>query len=956
MNHTKRPNTAITLPIDEGFDRQNLRLIRKRFESINLARLKRMRDALAERHQHFLDVLPILFHCNHPLLPGFVNRKTPSKITQYKPSLKEVDAAKIFGRSFALNYEPNIPESITSIFVMGSVGTVAQSERSDLDIWLCFSDELSKEELILLKQKSDRITQWTDKQNLEVHFFLMNESAFKNGKLSPLDKESSGSAQRQLLLDEFYRSSIFIAGRIPLWWSVPVKEEPNYKAHTHTLLERRFIYPHQVIDFGGIANIPGGEFVGAGIWQLYKSIESPYKSVLKLLLLEAYVASYPHITPLALEYKQLVFDGETDIDKLDSYLMIYRRIERYLTENDQVQRLALAQRCFYIKINRALSRSSPRAKRPWQRNILLELTREWGWDQATLSKLDTRKNWKIQDVAFERTALVTELNHSYKFLRNFAQEQQLSRAISTEELTILGRKLQAAFERRPGKIDWINPNISSNLAEEHLYIIQSPANQKLQQTWHAFTKRKPNLAQDKPIRSTSSFVELLIWCIYNGILDTHSHLDLSHAPDISLAESKKIIGAIQQHVPQANAKISDTVFNRPARPVSIVLLLNIGRADSILSPPSPTQPSKRLSDALLKNTRAEVQVYTIDIVTINSWHEIQTRRLEGRKVLIDVLKELLQQRLPNSNQGETELNIHCIGGQYAKNIEIKTKQWLSEILDAVYRPNKAPKRYIFELMQDVHYLEFQGPRPIIHSFSDEQSLLLTLGSAQKSFRAIGIDSLSLKDSILPIITQKMRRNTVSIFYRRFDIGMEIYLADERGTILRFSVADSKHSMPLIHLHHFLRAVIQRLAQSQPELLSDFGVCPVYFYEVQKTPQQSVSITQTPISQNLQQNALFEVSAKAYCDDEQHVYFNFYCGDEEFSFAQLQDELYKHVAHSIFSKRKSREPYRAYLSDLDLSACAHQIDANHTLQISHFLRVKIRLEEKLNLALIALRNH
>ena len=176
---------------------------------------------------------------------------------------------------------PRYRKKSTVSIIWGVSGTIAQSDRSDLDIWLCHKPGLTREQLGLLQDKCEGISDWAEQQRLEVHIFLMDFEAFKRGRLSSLDKESSGSAQHLLLLDEFYRSAIFIAGRAPLWWYVPEKDETNYRAHAGELIDKRFITPHHVLDFGGVANIPEGEFVGAGIWQLYKAIESPYKSVSK---------------------------------------------------------------------------------------------------------------------------------------------------------------------------------------------------------------------------------------------------------------------------------------------------------------------------------------------------------------------------------------------------------------------------------------------------------------------------------------------------------------------------------------------------------------------------------------------------------------------------------------------------------------------------------------------------
>lgn len=56
----------------------------------------------------------------------------------------------------------------------------------------------------------------------------------------------------------------------------------------------------------------------------------------------------------------------------------------------------------------------------------------------------------------ERRALVNELNYSYRFQTRFARTQSNADALDARDLTILGRRLYAAFERKAGKIEFIN--------------------------------------------------------------------------------------------------------------------------------------------------------------------------------------------------------------------------------------------------------------------------------------------------------------------------------------------------------------------------------------------------------------------------------------------------------------------------------------------------------------------
>src|SRR5690606_28456625 len=116
-----------------------------------------------------------------------------------------------------------------------------------------------------------------------------------------------GTTQHYLLLDEFYRTAICLGGRTRMRRMVPAFEEARYESYAQTLLEKRFVRSEDVLDLGSLAHIPPGEFIGAGMWQLYKGIKSPYKSVLKLLLTEIYASEHPKVECLSLRFKHSVF-------------------------------------------------------------------------------------------------------------------------------------------------------------------------------------------------------------------------------------------------------------------------------------------------------------------------------------------------------------------------------------------------------------------------------------------------------------------------------------------------------------------------------------------------------------------------------------------------------------------------------------------------------------------------
>lgn len=74
---------------------------------------------------------------------------------------------------------------------------------------------------------------------------------------------------------------------------VPCDEEEHYDDYVMSLYAQGVLTPNEWLDLGGLSSLSAEEYFGASLWQLYKSIDSPYKAVLKTLLLEAYSGSIP---------------------------------------------------------------------------------------------------------------------------------------------------------------------------------------------------------------------------------------------------------------------------------------------------------------------------------------------------------------------------------------------------------------------------------------------------------------------------------------------------------------------------------------------------------------------------------------------------------------------------------------------------------------------------------------
>ncbi|WP_339501841.1 class I adenylate cyclase [Pseudomonas silesiensis] len=935
--------------LEEGIDRKVLSQLRARFLKLNEGRMARAIGGLSTRQQSVLTLLPLFFHVNHPLLPGYVSGNTPAGLSNYEPDADVLAEAQRLTRSFS--YKPrhgsNPPRPIHGLFLMGSLGTLAQADQSDMDVWVCHAPDLSEGELTELRKKCQLLETWAIGQGAEAHFFLIDPARFVLGERDhQLSSEDCGSTQHYLLLDEFYRTAIWLAGRTPIWWLVPVYEEVAYESYTHALLSKRFIRADETLDLGHLASIPPGEFVGAGLWQLFKGIESPYKSVLKLLLTEVYASEHPKVHCLSLRFKHAVFANLLDLDELDPYVMVYRRLEEYLTAREEPERLELVRRALYLKVNRKLTGSSNRSA-SWQRSLLERLAHEWHWDQRQLALLDSRSQWKVRQVGSERRALVNELNYSYRFLTRFARNEHTVSLINKRELSVLGRRLYAAFERKANKVEFINPGIAPDLAEDTLTLVQVPNRKEPGQThWGLYngSLTAHEWEHFAPIKRSRQLLELLTWCHRNGVIDSGTRLALHPgSSDLSEFELFNLLGSLQQSIAMPLATVAEEPLLRASVPSEVLILINVAidplKHHRDLNILMTTERTDSLSYAGVR----ENLVLTLDQVTLNSWNEVLVSRFDGPHALLACVRDYLNNLTKGAHL--PRLRVQCFCHNRAQFIARRVE----EILDTAQNLllSELNHRYLIQVQQHSHVLELVPGRVNHIALASLPALVEYLGADLTRYSPLHLDPMALEDQDLALVLPMGQPECVQVFYRISELHAHLYVLDEFNALWHQRVPYHDEQSLLVPLHRFLQSIQYRRDALLPiDAARPLSLDTLYFQLLPSGPVRARRFEARPAPQTPVNEHFYEVQAIVGNAAPGQVQVTLYCNQREFSALEHGDQLFSEVAREIVGQRRGTGHYRCYITDLDLSDLLGDGQRSSNL----YLRYKADLERALNEAL------
>ena len=928
--------------------------IKQRFLDINDARLKRIDADLRVSQRDFLRLLPLLFHVNHPLLPGYISKETPMGLPGYVPDQDTLHLAQKISRSFEFKKKAYREFNVEAIYLMGSSGTIAYNDKSDFDIWICHSESLKENLVEELQDKTQAIQNWAQDLGVEANIYLVNPKKLRQGELGFLTNENSGSALDSLLLEEFYRTSVLLHGRYPLWWLVPPENEHEYDEYVNDLKEKRFIHSKDHIDFGGLRSIEANEFYGATLWLLYKGISSPYKSILKILLMQAYASEFPHVDMLGMNFKSSVYKDENNLDLLDPSIMMLNKVEDFLKNAGDEKRLTLARRSFYFKVNERMSEYRNGEAQNWRQKVLSALIKRWDWSDMEVSVLDQKEQWKIPQVINERNSLISEFKISYRFLSNFAHRHVESKnLIRQADLNVLGRKIYAAFERKAGKVELVYRGITEQLFESHLSLHKLNSENGTS-FWVAFNGVVPgkDVAITAPLKRSLSLVELLCWCYFNKIINQKTIIGLySNDTDLTEKEIKLLIENLDHNFSTVMLEDrSSEDYRQPANIVANATYINVGIDPLLLQRKDGAHISSERSDAFKYGSRHSNLTITIDQVLLTSWQEVLIFSYRGVAGLMQCLKEYMQWAPPSKGRRPPSINASSFSSYRGISISKRVEQLFNAVYECFYSTRYAAvTRFILGVEWGYYILSLEEDNLNYYKTDSQEELIKYLSVPQETYSHWVFDNETLADHVLPVIYGENKPGIVQCFYEIKKEGADVYVLDEKGTLSYQEDIFYDVSTLMRHYSRFFESIHNRMHFVAQQRSQDTAirVDDVKFYMIRRDRSGKKSLSEQAVNKYIRTTQYVSLQVIVDLVDDKPVFTLFY-ENEEFSSLEYGSNIYTEVVKRVLQSRSSGEVYDIYVTDIDLSPAIINMTIN-SLQSSRYLYYKRKIEDSLKKA-------
>jgi adenylate cyclase class 1 len=430
-----------------------LRRNRKIFLDYQSFRRGLFTELAPEDSEAVLYLLPWLLSVNDPQCPGYIpDIEHPFRVygIDYDKGIQNREPR--FKRRFGVSHKGAMLRgagdyrTILGLYTIGSVGSISQTSGSDCDIWVCIDKKVfNKRSWQQLNMKINLIRDWFDMNTrMPVYFFLSDISAIQRCHFGSVDAESSGSAQQNVLKEEFYRSFMIICGKIPLWWLCwDPGRDIRYADAVAAVADENF-GEYDLVDLGDISRIKRREYFGAALWQLNKSLSQPLKSILKMSLLKMLLDA-PESQLMCHQFRARVLSspaGETFPDfsvfTMEAVAENFRSV--------RPDKLAFLVECLYIRCE-----INPyNTKQPLKNRLAGGFFKPFGFSKDRLANLRRTASWPHQQQIQLGNDLFSLMLETYREIAN--DHAGVAGKSNHRDLTILGRKISAYYLKKKHKV------------------------------------------------------------------------------------------------------------------------------------------------------------------------------------------------------------------------------------------------------------------------------------------------------------------------------------------------------------------------------------------------------------------------------------------------------------------------------------------------------------------------
>lgn len=763
---------------------------RQNFLNFNQKKFERLQQLITNSNvKRVINAIPLLLCVNDKKIPGYIEGPVPLGIACYTADQETIKFIESRFHKTGLRADIKYP-LVQMLAVMGSVGTIAYTKQSDFDYWVCIDSRgIPPEQVDNFYQKVDAIQKWAiDEAKIDVHLFINEIQKLRDNIYAEDETEAFGSTIGATLKDEFYRSSIIIAGKIPFWWVLPRIGDEEYEKLYHQVPDE--IRDANYIDLGNLYTISKEDFLGAALFQIIKALGNPFKSILKIGILEKYLFDTGSNFLISHKIKAAIQKGITKGKILDSYIMMFEEVYSYYSSTlEDRDLLAILRQNLYLKINPQLSKYAAMKENknlPYKVMVMFRYVIDWKWSARTIKDHDNFDNWDYNKIMKFWNQVRKFMLLSYQKIARELPALNLSQRISESDFKLLSRKIKSYFSSNREEID--NYITFKDTPHESILYIEPLTEDIDNPQWRLY--RRNTSSEEKfvstTLRTETDLLRLLCWMALNQIFHpTFTRLQIqSGYSRLNQNQILELLNNIYELFIEKRIYLKNDFFLHPSFTIANMVIINF-------------------------NTENADAIESIYWLYNTSWGQSFIKNVGGSQNLIPVLETIIQDGI-NLHRPFDDYCIIATPEPYKplyKNLERLFRDTYNFFL---FEGGRRPKRFITRLENQFIIITREKERVEVTIQPHLIKMLTNLTLSPKRNIDLVFHGEGSRMKLYGKLLEHARKNSLSIFFEQKESHTLLYTVNEQGNLFTFITPNTMREEVTIRLYEFCKNTIAAL--------------------------------------------------------------------------------------------------------------------------------------------------
>ncbi len=871
------------------------------FQTLNRTRIERLSTLLPVKAHFFLEILPLLFQTNNPMLPGYISQATPIGIVNYQPNNRTLDAAKTINHTFLYKRHSLHHYPLRGLYLINDNGLLNYHADMPFELWLIYGQGVTAEELQLLQQKITAICDWANSfLKIKLNGRLLNDITINND-ITPFD------------LDRLYLNGLLLAGLPPSWWSSP----PAEKAQPLSTSQAATYDHNNALNFGDLTSTAerAQALLNRAVEGIDIAMDSNLTSCLTLIFQSMQLQHYGDFSWISEVLKRAIYAGDSEPMLLDSSHLKLNYITQFCNDPET---LFFAQQSFYILSRERLSKTVNLATYSWRRTFIEQQYLAWQWAQNTPELIDQRELSHYRQSLNEYQAVRQQIINAMQAAFLFAQHHKLNIEKARQKLE---KKFKILFNSDLDAIDCLPRSFKPHSHQDQLYLARTNHSSNWQ------INDMPANISPQPLYQHPSLLNILAWAVNNKLLTQATRIQfVDQRQKVKIA---MVLDLIQQllhsSLRTSSEEISTSYLGSDVEIETILLFANLEhQAISSLNQQGLDLASLQADPLNYANSRQSL-IASVEGLIYTSWGHWHYVIHTGPTCLLELLGTIIQWQ--PYQQSALETTCWCPSDNHGKKISQRIETVYRKVI-AHYIKHPLNGDYLITIADHFYRLQWQQGLVDILPLVKHKSLEQHLGEQRDIFSASQLDPLLDREGLFQLLLTQQVEKRISLFLLSKNNGVTLYIIDDLGTLFIQHTSDLTVTTLTNHYQHFF---------SQISVSSD-----VQFFHLTHTAMsgwKSTKITNFNIPTTKPTYLPVRVELDFPKENAQCI---IHCGSKIFTGNINDPDLFKRVSDLVLSLRNRTSRYPLYINQLSFST-------SKTCTTRHYIILKQKIENRLNKA-------